>query len=56
MCAEFNIKMNPVAASKHEANGAIENSNKTLRSYFRRLRATDQKSPIADILDEATYG
>ena len=50
MRTEFNIKMNPVAVHDHEANGAIENANKTLRSYFRRLQAIDQKFPIADIL------
>lgn len=56
MCDDIGAKFILSAANDHEASGAIESANKTLRSYYRRIRAVDQKSPLTDILAEAVYG
>lgn len=55
-CDEMHINIVPVAAHSHESNGAIERANRTLRSYFNRLRKCDRKSPTSEIASEAVYG
>eukprot|EP00171_Calliarthron_tuberculosum_P003112 IDg3112t1 len=43
------------AANDHEANGVIESANRVLRMHFRKIRASDHRSPLSDLLAEATY-
>ncbi len=56
MCSGISAEFIPVAANDHEANGTIERANRTLRNFFMRTRAENQKSSIGDILAEATFG
>ena len=56
MCDEYGIIFNAVAANDHEANGLIERGNRTLRNFFRRIRADKPKSNVSEILAEATFG
>eukprot|EP00171_Calliarthron_tuberculosum_P018277 IDg18277t1 len=56
LCELIGAEFIPIAANDHEANGSIESANRTLRSYCRRLRSEDQKSSLADIVNEATFG
>ncbi len=56
MCNDISARFVPLAANDHEANGTVERANRTLRNFFRRIRAENQKSAVADILSEATYG
>lgn len=44
-----------LAANDHEANGAVERANRTLRNFFRRLRSEKPKVPLSSVLREATY-
>lgn len=46
----------PVAANDHEANGLIENSNKTLRQFCDRLQISDKRSTSESIISEALFG
>lgn len=55
-CTDVGIRLIPVAANSHESNGAIERANRTLRSFFDRLRLCDQKGLTADIASEAIFG
>ena len=55
-CSETNTALIPVAANDHEANGLIENANRTLRSFFDRIRACDRRSPCEVIVSDAMYG
>ncbi len=55
MCGEVCAEFIPEAANDHEANGSVERANQTLRNFFRRVRAGDQKAPVEDILSQATY-
>lgn len=55
MCENIRAKFMLSAANGHEESSAIVSENRTLRSYFRRIRAVDQKSPIMDILAETVY-
>ena len=48
--------MDLVASNDHEANGLIENENRTLRSFFDRLRSCDKRSSTDAIVVEALYG
>lgn len=48
--------MEPSAAEDHESNGAIESANAALRIFVNRISSMNKKSPIANILAEATYG
>eukprot|EP00171_Calliarthron_tuberculosum_P004551 IDg4551t1 len=43
------------AANDHEANGAIESANRILKTHFRRIRSSDHRSSLPDLLSEATY-
>eukprot|EP00171_Calliarthron_tuberculosum_P023568 IDg23568t1 len=56
LCEEIGAKFVLSAANDHEASGAIESANRMLRSYYRRIRAIDQRSPMSEILAEAVYG
>lgn len=49
-CDEIGANFIASAANDHEANGAIESANRTLRAYFRRLRAVNAKSDVREIL------
>jgi len=55
-CASIRATFAPIPAYDHEANGAIESANRTLRSYFNRLRALDKKETVSNLVSEATYG
>lgn len=54
MCEEISANLILLAANDHEANGAVEGGNRTLRNFFSRLRAEESKSTVAAILAEAT--
>lgn len=56
MCEEISANLILLAENDHEANGAVESGNRTLRNFYRRVRAEDHKSDVADSLAEATYG
>ncbi len=56
MCSGISAQFFPVAANDHEANGTIERANRTLRNFFMRIRAENQKSSVGEILAEATFG
>lgn len=49
------IHLAPVAADDHQANDQIENSNRTLRSFFNRLRVCDKRSTCDTLVAEALY-
>ena len=53
---EIDAEFEPVPAYDHQANGAIESANRTLRSYYRRLRSVDRKSSTASVVAGATFG
>lgn len=55
-CAEHGTELVPVAANDHESNGLIENANRTLRSFFDRLRSFDKRTATDMIVAEAIYG
>lgn len=55
MWQEIVAELACVAASYHEANGVIECSNRTLRSFYHRISAVDAKSSVADVLSEASF-
>lgn len=55
-CLEEGITLAPVEANDHEANGLIENANKTLRSFFNRTRLCDKRSTCEAIVARALYG
>ncbi len=55
-CSEHDTELLPVAANDHEANGLIENANRTLRSFYNRIRLCDSRSPVDVIVKEAVYG
>lgn len=55
-CLEQGIHRAPVAANNHKENGLIENTNKTLRSFFDRTRLYDQRSTFETIVERALYG
>lgn len=40
----------------HQSNDAIERANRTLRSYFDRLRLCDKRAAVVDLVQESTYG
>jgi len=54
-CKDNDINLVEIAAEDHQANGAVERGNRTLRSFFRRLRAEKPKAAVSTILAEATY-
>ena len=54
-CSENGIELLELAANDHEANGIVERANRTLRSFFRRLRSEKQKLSVTCVLSEATY-
>ena len=56
MCNDFGIVFSSIAANDHEANGLIERGNRTLRSFFRRIRADKPKLNVSEVLAEATFG
>ena len=56
LCASSSNRLNFVAANDHEANGLIENANRTLRSFFNRLRLFDRRSTTTDLVAEALFG
>lgn len=55
-CKQYGTELIPTAANDHEANGLIENANRTLRSFYDRLRCCDKKSTGEAIIAEALYG
>lgn len=55
-CNEHGTTLLPVAANDHESNGLIENANRTLRSFYDRLRSCDKRSTGDYITAEAIYG
>ena len=55
-CESHDISLRFSAAHDHEANGLFENANRTLRSFFDRLRLCDKRSPATLIVAEACYG
>lgn len=52
----MDIALIPVVANDHEANGLIENANRTLRRCFNCIRAFDQRSPCVAVTAEAILG
>lgn len=54
-CLEYGINLLPVAADDHEANGLIENSYRTLRSFFKLLLLCDKRSTCESIVNETLY-
>lgn len=54
-CSENGITLAEHAANDHEANGTVERANRTLKSFFRRIRSDKPKSSVSEILREATY-
>ena len=55
-CSNIAVELISTPAYDHEANGTIESANRTIRSYFNRLRAVDKKTATADLVAEAAYG
>ena len=55
-CATNETQLIPVAADDHEANGLVENANRTLRSFYDRFRCCDKKSTAEAVVAEAVYG
>lgn len=55
-CAQTETKLHFVSANDHEANGLIENANRTLRSFYDRIRIYDRKSNGEEIAAEAVFG
>eukprot|EP00171_Calliarthron_tuberculosum_P023073 IDg23073t1 len=56
LCKDIGARFIITATEDHQANGAVESANRTLRSYLRRLRATNHNYSITELLAEATYG
>lgn len=55
MCDEFNIKLIVTPAHAHQSNGKIERANRTIRSFYNRLRACHPNAPTVDLMVEATF-
>ena len=55
-CHTNDIELISIAANAHESNGSIERANRTLRTIFNRIRSFNQKSPLSEIVSEATFG
>ncbi len=39
ICDNLSAKFIPMAANDHEANGTVERANRTLKTFFRRIRS-----------------
>lgn len=51
----MDIALLPVAAKDHEANGLIENANRTLRRCFNQIRACQKRSSCEAVVTEAVF-
>ena len=56
MLDNFDIAFSPIAANDHEANGQVERGNRTLRSFFRRVRSEMPQASVSEILSGALFG
>lgn len=54
-CKTMEIALLLVAANDYEANGLVENANRTLRRCFNRIRACDQGSSCEAVVAEAVF-
>ena len=55
-CRQEGIAFISTAANAHEANGAIERANRSLRSHYDRLRAYNQRASTSELAHEAVFG
>lgn len=55
-CDEIESNLIIVSPDDHEGNGIAERANRSIRECFNRIRATNMKAYLPDIVLEAAYG
>lgn len=54
-CKDCSMEQTKLGSNDHEANRTVERANRTIRSFFLRVRLEKPKASISDILREIAY-